>query len=339
MLNYNQRVLDTGTTFATDANGLASGNAFVQGQLEKLDAGLNKPLTSVTWPRDIVAVPGGGWVDFTSFMNVDYATAGANQYAIIGPNTNVLNTVQTNLTKDVYPVFDWGLMHRMTFINMFKAQNLSVSIENLLHEGVEINYNKTLDQNAYLGFSNFQTTGLVNNPAVSSALAPVGAAGSRSWVGANAKTYQEIMADINGLINSIWTNAQYDMDVLRDLHILVPPNKYSGLTNTLVGAAGSMNILTYFMQNNLANQLGGNLTIVPSRWTIGQGAPLTTGGAATDRLVAYVNNQRFIQMDLPVPLTRQLTQTKDIAYETPYLAQIGAVKFKYTQIAQYLDGI
>ena len=46
-----------------DANGIQSGNAFLVSELEKRDPLIRKPLTSVTYPRDIVIQSGGGWVD------------------------------------------------------------------------------------------------------------------------------------------------------------------------------------------------------------------------------------------------------------------------------------
>ena len=37
-----------------DAAGIATGMAFLEGELEKRDPKVREPLTSVTWPRDIV---------------------------------------------------------------------------------------------------------------------------------------------------------------------------------------------------------------------------------------------------------------------------------------------
>ena len=39
-----------------------SGMAFLEGELEKRDAKLREPLSSVTWPRDIPVRTGGGFV-------------------------------------------------------------------------------------------------------------------------------------------------------------------------------------------------------------------------------------------------------------------------------------
>ena len=42
----------------SDAAGIATGMAFLEGELEKRDPKIREPLTSVTWQRDIVADTG-----------------------------------------------------------------------------------------------------------------------------------------------------------------------------------------------------------------------------------------------------------------------------------------
>jgi hypothetical protein len=99
--------------------------------------------------------------------------------------------------------------------------------------------------------------------------------------------------------------------------------------------------LEYLLLNNIAKTQGVDLQIVPCRQTVGQGTPLTSGGAGTNRMVAYVNRQDRVSMDLPLPLGRIMTapEPTQVAYLSVYRAQIGVVKFKYFQCVQYLDGI
>ena len=47
-----------------DAGGIQTGGAFLVSELEKRDPMIRKPLTSFTYPRDIVIQSGGGWVDY-----------------------------------------------------------------------------------------------------------------------------------------------------------------------------------------------------------------------------------------------------------------------------------
>src|SRR5690606_17079486 len=125
--------------------------AFVQGELEKPDFNLNQPLTSVTWPRDIVAKTGGGFVDFTSNFLVDYGTSGADQFGLMGVDTNNLPTIQANVTKGVYQVNRFGYIVRVPLISSQRMQMVGRSLEQMLQDGLRLNYDKMLDQNTYFG--------------------------------------------------------------------------------------------------------------------------------------------------------------------------------------------
>ena len=58
-------------------------------------------------------------------------------------------------------------------------------------------------------------------------------------------------------------------------------------------------------------------------------------------MVAYVNDKDKVYIDIPVPLTRAMTQpvALQFAYVTIYAAQMGQVKFLYEQPVRYADGI
>ena len=62
--------------FAMDAQGIASGGAFLISELAKRDNNLRQPLMSFTYPRDIVVEVGGGWADYVEAMSVQYGVTG-----------------------------------------------------------------------------------------------------------------------------------------------------------------------------------------------------------------------------------------------------------------------
>lgn len=323
---------------ALDSAGLASGQAFLTGELEKRDPRLLEPLTSVTWMRDIVAQTGGGYVDFTSNYFVDYATSGANQYGIINGSANNIPIIQANVSKDTFPVFTWANNIKIPFLDQQKMSQIGRSLDQIFDKGLRLNYNKTLDQNVYFGFPEHGTYGLVNNPNVTSGLAnDTGSGASRKWAD---KTPEEIMSDINGVLVSTWAASEYDLEGMAN-HILLPPAVYSDLNNRLISSAGSQSILSYLTENNIAKAQGRPLVIVPARQCIAQGTETVSGEGSSDRLVAYVNDEDKVSFDLPVPLTRAMTQpdVNQLAYITAYIGLIGTVKFKYFQTAHYLDGI
>ena len=314
-----------------DAAGISTGMAFLECELEKRDPKIREPLTSVTWPRDIVAESGGGWVDFTSTMNVDYATSGGNDNSLVGGATDVISLVQANINKDVYKVFTWAQGMKIPFVDSQKFQTIGRSIDSILDRGVRLNYNKSVDQLVYRGFTSVGFTGLVNDVNIVRSTAPNGAAGSPLW---QNKTVDEILWDVNKTLTEAWAASEYDESAIPN-HLLLPPDKYAYIVSTRIGTSGDENILDYLLRNNLATNRGGNLYIAPCRWCSGAG----TGN--TDRMVAYVNDRDKVYFDLPVPLTRAMTQpvALQFAYITIYAAQMGQVKWLYYQPARYMDGI
>lgn len=327
---FSDSMLGTGMR-VNDAAGIATGQAFLVGELEKRDPKVREPLKSTTWPRDIVAETGGGWVDFTSTLNVDYATTGGNENALVGGATNDIPLMQANVNKDVYKVFTWAIGMKIPFVDREKYQTIGRSIDSILDRGIRVNYDKTIDQLVYKGFSNVGVTGLVNDANVPSSVAANGEAGTSEWT---TKTVDEILWDINKAITEAWAYSEYDDSALAN-HILLPPEKYAYLVSTRVGTSGDTSILTYLLENNIARNQGKSLTIDPCRWLTGAG----TGNK--DRMMVYVNDKDKVYFDLPVPITRTMTQpvALQFAYITIYAAQMGQVKFLYNQPARYVDGI
>lgn len=310
---------------------IGTGMAFLVGELEKRDPRLLEPLSSVTWMRDIVSKTGGGWVDFTSNQFVDYATTGGNDDGIIGGETNDIPVMQANATKDVYKVFNFANILKVPFVDQQKLQNIGRSLDDILDKGIRLNYNKSIDNIVYTGMPRAGVYGLVNSPSITAAAVANGASGQSKW---NKKTPDEILADINAIITDTWAASEYDLTGMAN-HILIPPQQYAYLVGTKVSEAGNVSILQFLLDNNIGKNQGIDLTIAPSRWCAGAG----TGG--TDRMVAYVNDEDRVNFDLTVPLSRVMTQSQvtEMAYLTAYAAQIGQVKFLYTQCARYGDGI
>lgn len=323
---------------ATMDAAVASGLAFLRGELEKRDPRLLEPLTNVSYAKDIDIVPGGGFVDYTSNEFVDYATTGGNlggaEGAIQGGQTNGIPTVQVNLSKDVFKVFTWMNNMKVSFIDNEKYQNTgsTKSLDQMLNDAIRLNWDKALDQNTYQGFSNYGTFGLVNNPAVTAASVAAGAtSGKTLW---SQKTPVEILADVNNAITAVYMAAQYDEDAVPD-HVLIDPQNFAYIQITPVTSAGTQSILEYLLQNSLARNFGKSLTIRPSRWCIG------AGSGSTNRMVVYQKNERYVNFDLTVALTRIMTapDPTQAAYITNYAGQIGQVKYLYPMTARYVDGI
>ena len=118
-------------------------------------------------------------------------------------------------------------------------------------------------------------------------------------------------------------------------HILLPYEQYTYIMNTPVTTLATETILDFVLRNNVAAKNGGNLYIGGNKWCKGAG----TG--QKDRMVVYVNHERYVNVDELVPLTRAMTQPNatNFCYDTAYAANISEVQVLYPQTIGYFDGI
>lgn len=314
------------------APGLASGGAFLESELEKRDTMIRKPLTSVTYPRDIEIDVGGGWADYVSAMSVSYGlTGGSGASPVTAGGANAIPVVQASVDKGLFKAHAFQVALRIMYQDMQRANFVGRSLDSLLTDGVRLAYDMHVEQNVYVGIADYNTTGLLNNADVTATTVANGVGGTATWV---TKTPAEILKDINDAITTIWGTAGYDMDAIPN-HILLPYEQYAYILNTPVSALATESILDYVQKNNIATKNGVDLFIGATKWNKGIGV----GGA--DRMVVYVNKRRYLKMDELVPLTRAmyLANATENAYDTSYVANITEPEVMYTQTIMYFDGI
>lgn len=321
-----------------DAGGIASGQAFLVSELEKRDPMIRKPLTSFTYPRDIVIQSGGGWVDYVSAMSVGYGTTGGSGASLVqAGGSNGLPIVQANVEKGIYKAHAVATALRVMFQDMQRANFIGRPIDQLLQDGVRLTYDKHLDQNTYVGFSEYDTTGLVNNPNATETTVAAGASTKTNWAD---KTPNEILNDVNTALTQTWAQAGYSLDAIPN-HILIPYEEYTYIMNTpftLVSEGAQVafsSIYEYIKKHNITNANGGDLYIGATQWCKGAGT------SDTDRMVVYVNHERFVKMDELVPLNRNMTAPNptNFCYDTAYSANVSEVEVMYPQTITYWDGI
>lgn len=323
-----------GSAMTMDAAGIASGQAFLVSELEKRDPLLRKPLTSVTYPRDIVVKSGGGWVDFVSANAVGYGiTGGSGGSPVQAGGSNGLPIVQANLEKGLYKAHTFAAALRVMWVDMQKANYIGRSLDQMLQDGMRMAYDKHMDQNVYVGMTQYGSTGLLNNPDVTETTVAGNGATTPSTKWAD-KTKEQILSDINSAITQVWAAAEYDEDSMPN-HILLPYEQYTYILNTMVTDIATETIMDYVLKNNVAAKNGKSLYIGATRWCKGAG----TGG--TDRMAVYVNHERFLQVEELVPLARVMTQPNatEFCYDTAYAANLSEVELFYPQTMMYFDGI
>lgn len=326
--------LDTGAIFngrmTLDASAVSGGMAFLTSELEKIDPSLREPLTSTTYPRDIEIESGGGWIESTSVMNVDYAVSGG-QADGVGGVQNAVRTIQANLGKDIYKVMPYEIAMKVKFMDVQRGNVTGRSLENIYDTGVRLDFDKYMDLNVYQGQSLYGTVGLLNDSRITAGAVAAGVSTSTLW---KNKTPDEILYDVNKIIVDAWAESQYDQSAVPN-HILIDPANYAYIASTKVSTAADKTILKFLLENNIAQEKGVNLFIGESRFCIGAGA------GSTQRMCAYVNAKRFVSMDVPQPLSRVMTAPNvgDASYDSLFAANVGQVKKHYLEPFKYADGI
>lgn len=317
-----------------DADGIASGGAFLTSELEKRDALIRTPLTSFTYTRDLPIRVGGGWVDYVSAMSVGYGvTGGSGDGVVDAGGANGIPMVQADFDKGLYKAHAVAMGTRVMWVDMQKGNVTGRNIETLLRDGVRMTYDKHMDENAYVGFERYGTTGLVNNPDVTVTDAASNGETSPSTKFKD-KTPDQILDDINTGILDAWAQAEYDLDAVPN-HIIMPYEQYNYLATTRVSDLAEKTILTFLMENNVASQNGSDLFIGATNWCKG------AGGSSDDRMVIYCNKERYIVMDELAPLNRAMTtpNTEKFCYDTAFAGNVSEVEIFYTQPIVYVDGI
>ena len=313
--------------FAMDAAGIASGQAFLTGELEKRDMLVRTPLTSFTYTRDIPIRVGGGWAEYVSAMNVGYGiTGGSGDNLIQAASVDGIPLVQANFGKDLWKTHIISAGTRIFWVDMQRGNMTGRNLDTLLRDGLRMTYDKHMDENTYVGFARYGTTGLINNADVTVT--------SASTTFANASSPDDILDIINTAILDAWAAAGYDLDAIPN-HIIMPYEQYNYIATTRIGQLAEKTILTFLLENNVAKQNGADLFIGATAWCKAAGA------GAADRMVVYCNKERYIAMDELVPLTRAMTtpNAERFSYDTAYAGNVSEVEVFYTQPIVYVDGI
>lgn len=319
-------------TRITDSD-IKSGDAFLTSELEKLDNIIREPLKSSTWVRDIPVEVGGGWVEFTSGLNVDYGMQNSNNDTINAGVGNTIPIIQVNLSKDVYNTHIFTALLRIAYVDMMRGRVTKRNLEDLLQNGMRTAYDLHMDECVYNGIVALQQYGLLNNPNVTVSNVAGGSASGNptEW---SKKTPDEILTDINNAIIQVWNAGENDLAALPN-HILIPHEQYNTLATRKVSDIGEKTILTFIEENNISQKNNVKLFIGSTKWC------KKAGASQKDRMVVYVHDRKYLRIEELVPLHRAMngTNLQNFSNESLYAANISEVEMLAPQLVGYFDGI
>ena len=300
--------------------------AFLVGELERLDPTIHEPLVSVTWHRDIDLRTDVTMGDTSSsfsvstFGSVGGATPAGISWATLQASARPRSIV--NIGKPVVtPLTPWSQDVAYTVMELASAQQLGRTIDAQQLSGLNLKHQMDIDQLVYVGDSTIGATGLLNSALITNTGNIAAGASATVWSG---KTPDEILADINELLVSVWSSSGY---VAPPTKLGIAPVPFGYISTVKVSSAGNETILSYLKTRNiLTATTGKELDIVPMKWLDKANFP----SASTDRMAAYSQNKDYVRFPM-VPLVSAPVQYEGVWVKVPYYGKLGQVEIVYPE--------
>lgn len=316
-----------------------SAGAFLVGELERLDYTLHEPLVDVKYLRDIDLredVTIGD--EISSFTTSSFAAAGGagdgngigNGKSWVGRSTTQISGVSVDIDKTPLPLHPWAQEVKYSLLELESAARVGRPVDQQKYAAMKLKHQMDTDEQVYIGDTVFGDTGLVNSSAVTPTNVANGAQSTPAWT---TKTADEILADFNTALQTVWQNSAWAVVPNR---VLLPPAQYGYISTQKVSQAGDRSILTYVLENNVVKKQGGNIDIFPSKWCIGAGAGGTIGTAGNDRMVVYTKDQNRVRFPMTL-LSSTPLQQEGIYLKTTYYGRLGVLENIYPQCMGYFD--
>ena len=310
---------------------LGDAGAYFIGQLEALDQRMAMPITAVTYSRDIERRPDiGPYNELASFTRLKFAAAQGDQDDIEFDSDVTTEYQQVNVEQEkiTTPIFAKTMKTRWTLAEIEKAALSGMPLETQLFEALNTDNQLKIDRLHYMGSQKYGFGGLLNHGSVLN-VSPV-AAGAGGLPNFEAKTPEEILADVNEILRSVWTATGL---AIMPNRILVSQRIMSALSIPIAPLSG-VSILKYLQDNAICKIIDGKeLEIVPVKWASGAGA------AGTDRMVAYVPGLDNLASIFSPMQQYGAMEVRDVAFHQHYRFAFGGLQLRYPEKMAYRDGL
>ena len=310
---------------------LGDAGAYFIGQLEALDQRMAMPITAVTYSRDIERRPDiGPYNELASFTRLKFAAAQGDQDDIEFDSDVTTEYQQVNVEQEkiTTPIFAKTMKTRWTLAEIEKAALAGMPLETQLFEAINTDNQLKIDRLHYMGSQKYGFGGLLNHGSVLN-VSPV-AAGAGGLPNFEAKTPEEILADVNEILRSVWTATGL---AIMPNRILVSQRIMSALSIPIAPLSG-VSILKYLQDNAICKIIDGKeLEIVPVKWASGAGA------AGTDRMTAYVPGLDNLASIFSPMQQYGAMEVRDVAFHQHYRFAFGGLQLRYPEKMAYRDGL
>lgn len=229
-----------------------------------------------------------------------------------------------------YPVVMWGIGASWTvqelqaFVVAQRNGRGRYSPEQVRQKAALRGVEEALNDQAFFGLPDAGVSGFLNNPLIPSGVVDVGASASTSW---DTKTADEILADINGLADSIFVGSKMRE---RPDKLLLPPSKWSMLKNRRLDNR-DVSILTYLLENSA--YFTKQEDIIPINELEG------AGFNSTGKMSAYSKNEDKLCVEIPEEAQTMPVQQQLFSYMLLWYAYSAGCVVRFPRSIAHAEGI
>lgn len=229
-----------------------------------------------------------------------------------------------------YPVVGWAigatwtLQELQAFVVAQRNNRGRYSPEQIRQQAAIRGLEEALNDQALYGTPETGIYGAINHPLVPTGPVATGAAGSTTWA---TKTADEILADVNGLGDTIWS---YSKMRERPNKLLLSPKAWSIVKNRRL-TNRDISILTYIIQNS--QYFKSEEDIVPINELAGAGYD------GTDKMIAYCKNPDKICVEIPQEAESLPVQQSLFSYIMLWYAYSAGSVLRFPRSMGYAEGL
>jgi hypothetical protein len=278
-----------------------------------------------------VDTTGNPWTPSVTYFSVDgVGRAGwFNGRAMDIPNTELVrNRYQTGVEMA-------GIGYEYDTEELEQARLLNINVTDEKASYARLAAEQFVDQTALYGDSTKGFIGLFNNPSVAVMTAAAvggqnGATNSTLWAN---KTADQILADVNAVLGSIY-GASATVE-LADT-VLLPVSSYTYAANTRLDSISQTTILEWLKQNNTYTAETGRPLMIRQVRGLGM-----AGAGGTGRLIAYRRDPTVLKLHMPMPW-RQINdpwRKGPMLWHIPGIMRFGGVDIRLPGAVRYMDGL
>lgn len=228
---------------------------------------------------------------------------------IIGAYADDLPRAGISAVETTTPIRSIGNSYGYDVQEIRYAQFAGVPLDSKLAIAARKASDQTVNRYAWAGDPVSGLPGFLSNVNLPQYVIPANGTGaSKLW---SNKTDTQIIADLNGIANSVFTATN---GVHRPNEIWLPLNQYAYINSTRSGVYDQTTILQFFLANN------------PFITSVKPVLELTGAGAGgTDLIVAADNSIENYQLNIPMMFMQHAPQARNLYFEVPCEMRFGGV--------------